>query len=76
MNNYFKNQIRRGNCAPTTRFRFFLCALVAPKRVWRLHANYIQSELDHQHEMYPYGGCLTYLEMYPHRCMPARRPVL
>lgn len=76
MNNYFKNQIRRANCALAKKIKYFFCALVRPKVVWRIHVNYIQYELDAQHEMYEYGECMSYREMYPHRCAPRRRPAL
>lgn len=76
MNNYFKNQIRRGNCALTTKAKFFFFALFWPKRTWKIHVDLIQAELDRQHERYKYGECLSYREMYPHRFLPSRRQAL
>ena len=69
MNNYFKNQIRRANCALTTKLAAFVVALLQPRKIWREHVDSLQRELDAEHDGRLYSE--PYLELHPSRCRPA-----
>lgn len=74
MNNFLKNQIRRANCALTTKAVLFAYALLRPGKIWRTHAEHIQDELDGEHG----GSCYSYpyVELHPSRCRRGWEPVL
>lgn len=69
MNNFLKNQIRRANCALATKVILFVIALVCPGKVWRMHVEHIQRQLDSEHN----GNCASwsYLDLHPSRCRSA-----